>query len=166
MDQTARREKGRGVVRSLHMSELEAAGRARAKALQEADAQLERIARRLPAALQAGLSLSEIGRVTGVSRPTLYELRGRHSDEPGDIRFALLQLIATRGAVPVPKLAAEFGRPQAEYNAVLDGLIESGLIDQDVDDSSDPVEVLYVLTPNGYGTLEHWEFEDLEDGAP
>src|SRR3954451_16932134 len=98
----AQLEKARALVRALHLTELENAGAARAAALAQADAELQRIAARLPDALDAGISLSEIARVTGISRPTLYELRGRQSDSPRDLTLALLQLIGTRGAVPVP----------------------------------------------------------------
>jgi hypothetical protein len=55
IDREARlkREKGKATVRALHLSELEAAGAARARALAEADKQLDRVARLLPDALTA-----------------------------------------------------------------------------------------------------------------
>src|SRR4051794_1435705 len=115
--QCAQVEKARAAIRSLHLTELEDAGRARGAALERADAGLQRIAARLQDALEAGIGLTEIARVTGVSRPTLYELRGRHSDSPRDLTLALLQLIGTRGAVPAPNLSAGMGRPESEYRA-------------------------------------------------
>src|SRR5690242_19169579 len=90
--QTARqREKGGGVVRSLYAGEFESARNRRQDALREADAQLDRIARLLPEALAAGWKISEIARLTDVSRPTLYELRGRYTGSPRDLRLAVLQ---------------------------------------------------------------------------
>jgi hypothetical protein len=65
-------EKGKAVVRTLHLSELQDAGEARLSAIDRADVQREVICSLLPGALKAGLSLAEISRVTGVSRPTLY----------------------------------------------------------------------------------------------
>ena len=63
----AAREKARGVMRGLHLGALEEAGHARGAALEEADQQLQRIGRLLMDALDAGLTMAEIGRLTGVS---------------------------------------------------------------------------------------------------
>src|SRR5947208_54840 len=104
------REKRRATVRGLHLAELDDAGRARADALSRADEQLDRIARLLPDALRAGLTLTEIARVTGVSRPTLYELRGRYGEAASDVQLALLQSIATRGPLSVDDLFQHVGR--------------------------------------------------------
>src|SRR4051794_35533732 len=94
-----RREKGRAVVRALHVEQLEEAGTERHAALQAAEAHLDRIARLLPAALAAGLTLTEIARIAGVSRPTLYELRARYSDQPVDLSLGVLQALATNAAL-------------------------------------------------------------------
>jgi hypothetical protein len=160
----AQLEKARAAVRALHLTELEDAGRARVAALAQADSELQRIAARLPDALDAGISLSEIARVTGISRPTLYELRGRHSDSPRDLTLALLQLIGTRGAVPVPNLPAIMGRPESEYSAVLKSLISSDLIEYEIEEGPDGAEALYVLTAKGHALLEGWEFDSEGEG--
>jgi hypothetical protein len=152
------------MVRALHLGELENAGAARAVALAQAEAELQRIAARLPDALDAGISLSEIARVTGISRPTLYELRGRHSDSPRDLTLGLLQLIGTRGAVPVPNLSAVIGRPESEYSDVLESLISNDFIDYEIDEGPDGAEALYVLTGKGHGLLENWDFISQEEG--
>src|SRR5687768_12447410 len=94
-------ERGRAAVRALHLDNLEKAGADRAAALRLVDEHLDRIAQMLPLALQAGISLSEISRVTGVSRPTLYELRGRYADSPGDLELAVLQSVATGGPIGI-----------------------------------------------------------------
>ena len=69
-------------------------GAARELALLQAEQQLDRLARLLPNALAGGLSLAEISRVTGVSRPTLYELKARYDDSDADLRLAVLQAVA------------------------------------------------------------------------
>jgi transcriptional regulator with XRE-family HTH domain len=158
-------EKARAVVRALHLTELEQAGEARAAALAQAESELHRISARLEDALDAGISLTEIARVTGVSRPTLYDLLARLSDSPRDLSLALLQLIATKGSLPVSNLAAEMRRPEPEYRSVLDGLIGDGLVTYDVDESAERVEGQYVLTSKGYDLLDNWEFIDW-DKAP
>ena len=58
-------------------AELRGLGERRRAALAEAQAVLERVEELLPEALHAGISLSEIARLSGVSRPTLYALKER-----------------------------------------------------------------------------------------
>ncbi len=164
-DDDGRIEKGRALVRSLHLSELQAAGAARAVALHEADVQLDRIAKLLPDALAGGISLTEVSRVSGVSRPTLYDLRGRYSDSPRGLRLAILQAIASRGNVTPDDLAESVGGLAGEREQVLRDLRSQDLIELDFDD-----EPYYALTRGGFDVLEHWTFEDLEadrgvDGA-
>jgi transcriptional regulator GlxA family with amidase domain len=61
-------ETNRGVVLALHRSEFHAAGERRAEALRVADSEIDWIARLMPEALQAGFSMSELARLTGLSR--------------------------------------------------------------------------------------------------
>lgn len=157
-DDHGRIEKGRALVRTLHLSELQTAGAARAVALHEADVQLDRVARLLPDALAGGLSLTEISRVTGVSRPTLYELRGRYSDSPGDLRLAVLQAIASRGTLTPDALYELLGGRSPERETIVRDLQEQDIIDFEFDD-----EAFYVLTPGGFALLEHWAFEEMGD---
>ena len=145
-----KREKGKATVRALHLSELEAAGAARARALAEADKQLDRVARLLSDALSGGLSLSEIGRVAGVSRQTLDELRARYSDSDGDLRLAVLQSVAWMQPTTADEVAEHLGR---DVGDVAHRRMEDG------------DEIEFDLTAAGASTLDNWVFiEDLEPG--
>ena len=160
--QPRRRAQRVSAVRKLHLTELAAAGAARALALEEAEEQLDRVARRLPDALQAGLSLAEISRETGISRPTLYELRARYGESASDLRLAVLQTVATRGPAAVDDLVDHIGRAPREISGVLEELRSENLVDVDVVD--DPPIPLYDLTYDGNETLRRWHFqEDILD---
>jgi chromosome segregation and condensation protein ScpB len=160
-----KREKGKASVRALHLSELEAAGAARARALAEADKQLDRVARLLPDALSGGLSLSEIGRVAGVSRQTLYELRARYSDLDGDLRLAVLQSVAWMQPVTVDELAEHLGRDAGDISRTLSGFVSDDFVDVGSRRTEDGEEVEFDLTAAGASTLDNWVFiEDLEPG--
>jgi chromosome segregation and condensation protein ScpB len=151
-------EKGRALVRALHLSELEAAGTARTLALHEAEKQLDRVARLLPNAMQADISITEIARVTGVSRPTLYELQGRYGGSLADLRLGVLQTIALRQPIASEQLSLLFdGRPEVAHVVV--DLANEGLIDFDVEPTPDGDESILTVTPNGYEALERWDFE-------
>jgi hypothetical protein len=147
-------------VRALHESELQAAGAARAVALQEADQQLDRIARLLPDALAGGLTLSGVSQITGVSRPTLYQLRGRYSDSVGDVRFALLQTIAIRQPVLISDLCTQLARPESEVWKIAQEFVTDGSIELDIPHEGD--EPAFLLLAHGYETLETWEFAEDE----
>jgi hypothetical protein len=158
----AAQEKSRGVVRALHTAKLQAAGESRAAALREADRQLDLIARLLPDALTGGLNLTEIGRITGVSRPTLYELRARYRDSAGDLHLAVLQSLATRGTQELSDLAGHIGRPASDIRPVVESFVKQGFVDEEVEvDPPDKPRRLMWLTAKGEDLLEHWEFEDM-----
>jgi Homeodomain-like domain len=150
----------------LHARGLAEAGAARAIALEEADKQLDRIARLLHDALQGGVSMTEIARVTGISRQTLYELRGRYGDT-ADLRFAVLQSLATQGPSAAWRVAEHVGRPEAEVHALLAEFIDQGLAGWDLPDDVPFAggDFECYLTLQGLRALEEWSFTDeLEAG--
>jgi hypothetical protein len=175
-----REQKGRGIVRALHESELANAGAERADALRRAEYQLERIARLLPDALDAGLGMTEIAQLTGVSRPTLYELRARYSDSPRDLRLAVMQALLRRETSFPDALPGHLGRPMAEIRPVIDEFFEREWIEWDPE-SGEPRDLLpehgelpvvasdhdmrypYAVTMAGYEALEQWKFKDERD---
>jgi hypothetical protein len=172
------RQKGKGIVRALHESELANAGADRADALRRAEYQLDRIARLLPDALDAGLGMTEIAKLTGVSRPTLYELRARYSDSPRDLRLAVLQAVMRRETSFPDALPGHLGRPNEEIQPVIDEFVAKGWIEWDVD-SGEPRDLPddggrvfaindsdmvypYTVTLDGYEALERWKFDEEE----
>lgn len=147
-------ERRRALVRALNVSELREAGEARTAALEAAEAELERIGSLLPGALQAGLSLAEISRITGVSRPTLYELKARSAEVTQDLRLEVLQALAVAGAQAEDELASSLGRKTSQVRAMLTALSQRGWIVED----ADPASSRFSLTRDGEAALETWEF--------
>jgi hypothetical protein len=154
-----RTEKGKALVRQLHLSELQAAGAARDLALHAAEEQLNRIAKLLPDALEGGLTLAEISRITNVSRPTLYELRARYGGTAGDLRLAVLQLLARQGPMWQQEVIDAIGG-RDEAGGMLVELFQQDLVDvepgiEDPDRNTGPA---FELTGKGFETLENWTF--------
>jgi transcriptional regulator with XRE-family HTH domain len=157
-ERKVKQARGTAIVRSLHLRGLSDAGAARAAALTEAEQQLDRIARLLHDALDGGVLMSEIARATGVSRQTLYELKGRYGNTQ-DLRLAVLQALATGYEVSAEQLADHLGRPVEEVSSVLADLRKEGLADWDfsvVFDGTPGQEI----TAAGLQALEGWTFED------
>lgn len=152
-----RREKAKALVRDLHESELRAAGAARALALHQAEEQLERIARLLPDALDGGLTLTEIARITNVSRPTLYELRARYSGSASDLRFAVLQTLLNHGPLWGCEIRERLGGRDG-VGTMLSELLSEGLADLDPDiwDRDRDTGPAWELTGKGFEMLENW----------
>jgi DNA-binding MarR family transcriptional regulator len=109
--------------------------------------------------------LSEIGRVAGVSRQTLYELRARCSDLDGDLRLAVLQSVAWMQPVTVDELAEHLGRDAGDISRTLSGLVSEDFVDVGSRRTEDRDEVEFDLAAAGASTLDNWVFiEDLEPG--
>jgi DNA-binding MarR family transcriptional regulator len=156
-----RREQGKTLVRTMHLTELQAAGAARAAALHESEQHLDRIARVLPDALNAGISLAEIARNTGVSRQTLYELKARYGD--GDIHLAVLQAIATRQPVSIKELAEWLSRSSRDTKRIVDDYVNGGLVDWVIVPGDDSDDYLCLNAVGSDYLAEWWSTRDPED---
>jgi len=158
-------EESRANVRALYVSQLEAAGGARAKALREADDYVDRIARLMPDALTSGLSLTDVARITGVSRPTLYQLRARYGESHTHLRLAILQAISSSDGSLAAVLRA-LGRPEGEAWPVLRDLVDADVLEVEPIEAEDGPHPGFLLTPKGHDVID-WliELED-EDAAP
>lgn len=153
-------------MRALHRSEIQAAGDARALALHQAEEQLDRIARRIPEALASGLSVTEIARISKLSRPTIYELRGRYSASEGDLNFAVLSSVARLQPVTGGEISQAIGRDVKVVSGVLSHLESSGYVSWDVEEEEDRVVQHWTLTSHGFGYLEAWEWQsEAEEGG-
>jgi len=171
-----KRQKRMGVLRGIHEAELEAAGAARTAAVTHAEEELDRIARLLPDAVNAGIGMTEIARLTGVSRPTLYELRGRYSDEPRDLRIAVLQALMSYETSFQSELVDYLGRTAEEIKQIIDDFASRGWIEWDFEgqrpagvldretgewiETDGPKETPWSITRAGDEALEDWQFED------
>jgi AcrR family transcriptional regulator len=156
-----RKEKGRELVRSAYVAELQAAGAARAVALHEAEEQLDRIAKVLEDARGAGLSMSDIARITGVSRQTLYELKGRYGSTE-DLGLAVLAVVATSGAITLDALADELGRGRSEVEGVVKSYLDGHLIEETVFLDAEGEDAL-AITEIGEAALLDWTFPEAKD---
>jgi transposase-like protein len=149
------------VIRSVHLRGLSEAGAARTAALAEADKQLDRIARLLHDALQGGVSVSEISRVTGVSRQTLYELRARYGDTR-DLRLAVLQGLLMQVAATVQSLAEDLKRPESEITPIVEEYAEKGFVSE----TPSPEGWTFGMTRAGLKALQEWAAADDPTSEP
>jgi hypothetical protein len=152
-------EESRANARAVYVSQLEAAGGARVQALREADDQLDRIARILADAVNAGLSLTDVARITGVSRPTLYQLRARYGDSHADLRMAILQAVADAGCASLGQLVETLGRPQGDLWPVLRDYVETGAVELEPSDDEEP-QPTFSLTEKGDVLLQYRQFQE------
>ncbi len=161
------REKARGALRALYLGEAASLGQRRSNALREAEEQLDKLARLLPNAVDAGIGIAELARAADVSRPTLYQLKARYSDDPGDLRLAVLQ--ATLRGGTAQEIADHLRRPVDEVDALLREFEETDWVGWDMETDKDGSHLMaWHLSLAGLKALEGWTFDpryDARDGS-
>jgi hypothetical protein len=155
------REKARGALRALYLGEVASIGRRRSDALREADDQLDKLAKLLTNAVDAGIGIAEIARASDVSRPTLYQLKARYSEDPGDLRLAVLG--ATLDGGTADEIADRLRRSRDEVEALLRDFEDKDWVGWDVGSSEEGDEMIWHLTGRGLGALEEWTFDPAAD---
>lgn len=148
----AKKRRGKAVLQTLHARELEEAGAARQAALDEAEVQLDRIGELLPGALSAGLSISEIARLTGVSRPTLYELQ-RRSGGARDLDLEVLAAVSAAGPQSESELSESLDVPEAGVRPITKRLISKGWLER----LEGARGTLFAATDDGSAAVETWD---------
>lgn len=109
------------MLQVLHRNELSESGRRLMAGREETQRELRRIATILPAARYAGLTMAEISRLTGLSRPTLYSLEKRRGTGERDITIAILGALGGMGPQTSEQLA---GVIKIAEDAVAEALAE------------------------------------------
>jgi Homeodomain-like domain len=156
------REGGRANVRASYVSLLEATGEARAEALREADGHLDRIARLLRDALSVGLSVTDVARITGVSRPTLYQLRARYGKSHTELRLAVLQAVSS-GHQSLKDIVRALGRPEADLWPILTDFVDAGAFVLDPFENEEGTQAAFFLTDKGELILDVLLMEEDAD---
>ncbi len=144
----------------IYREELTRAGEARQAALEQAEAELRRVAQLLPGATEAGLAVTEIARLADLSRPTVYQLLRDSGAEPDLSAAALAALVDS------PHTASELSETLGLSRSALDSLIH-GLVEADWAEALKPAEpgsaVAFAATDAGEQALIDWEFPEEVD---
>lgn len=104
-DRDRRARNSRLALQVLHRRELSDSGRRIKDSRDAAQHELDRIAAFLPGARHAGMTMSEISQLTGLSRPTLYELKNRNGTGEPDVTLSLLSALGGLGPQTAEQLA-------------------------------------------------------------
>jgi transcriptional regulator with XRE-family HTH domain len=102
-DQRARTS--RLALQVLHRRELAESGRRIKAGREDNQRELRRIASFLPGARHAGLTMTEISELTGMSRPTLYQLQTGKAGDDRDPTVTLLNALGGLGPQTAEQLA-------------------------------------------------------------
>jgi hypothetical protein len=106
-------QRGVGANQALYRHELGHAAASRQEQLKRAEDASRRIAELLPGARQAGLSIAEISRLTGYSRPTLYRLLAEarpQQDLAAEFQRLAEELKSASAQIGHPALRDEFAK--------------------------------------------------------
>ena len=148
-------------MRAIYLGEAASIGVRRAEALRVAEEELDKLARLLPNAIDAGISISEIARVADVSRPTLYELRARYSENWRYVLLGVLQ--ATLAGGSSGEIAERIGRPLSQVEALLGQLEDQDFVfSEDVEYPEGEKGWIWRMSMKGLTALEEWTFDENE----
>ena len=117
---------------------------------------MEAVELQLPAAVAAGLSVTQIAELTGLSRQKIYELRDRHEPSAGDLATQILVRLAAEGAQSLDDLQGGLGvRDETAARRVLDALLLRGAVRPAITqyEGGSPDE-WFLITPLGEAELE------------
>ncbi len=125
-DQRARNS--RLAFQVLHRHELTESGLRIREGREATQRELERIAAFLPGARHAGLTMSEISQLTGLSRPTLYQLQNGHSTDQQDVTRAVLSALGGLGPQTADQLFGVTKIAEAIVAKALEDLVARELV--------------------------------------
>jgi transcriptional regulator with XRE-family HTH domain len=100
-DLRRQRERSRGLLLAATRHALAELGDELVEAHRAEESALDAVAHYLPGALAAGLSVSDVAELTGLSRQKIYELRRRHTFAEDEASSRVLVQLAAGGPQPV-----------------------------------------------------------------
>jgi hypothetical protein len=104
-ERNRRARNSRLALQVLHRRELQECGRRINESRDATQREVDRIATFLPGARHAGITMSEISQLTGLSRPTLYELQNRSRVGEPDLARVVLSVLGGLGPQTTEQLA-------------------------------------------------------------
>jgi len=105
-ERNRRAHNSRLTLQVLHRRELAECGRRIKAGREQTQCELKRIAAFLPGARHAGITMAEISQLTGLSRPTLYQLQsGQAADGDREVTISVLSALGGLGPQTSEQLA-------------------------------------------------------------
>jgi hypothetical protein len=123
-----RARNSRLALQVLHRKELSESGRRIQEGRESAQRELDRVAAFLPGARHAGMTMSEISQLTGLSRPTLYELQSRSGSGERDLTLPILSALGGLGPQTTEQLAGAMKLAEGVVAKAVEDLIARELV--------------------------------------
>lgn len=158
--------KSRALVLALHRQTLEEAGERIAAAQGQLDTEISRIGVQIAGAVGAGMRISEIAQLTGLSRQKLYELRDRHMGEIDELDMRTLAQLGASGALPIARVSDQLQVANAHVEVVVRELEEKEFVKPLMSSyEGGRQETFFKLTPAGEEALERWMLDSRLEPA-
>ncbi len=118
--------KSRAVTGALIRQALESAGQRIREAQRDLDRELARIGRNVAGAQAAGISISDVAEMTGLSRQKIYELRDRHGAGMEELSYRILAQLAAGGAQSAEQLAGSLKQDPGPVQSAVGEMLAEG----------------------------------------
>lgn len=151
--------KSRALVLALHRQALAEAGEKIATAQAEVDDELARVGAQVAGAISAGMRITEIAELTGLSRQKIYELRERYRGNPEDVNMQVLAQLGASGALTSTQIAGQLNLDTHQAEAAVGALEAAGVVKPLMSTYQGGSEETYFkITSDGEERLERWMF--------
>lgn len=164
-DETRRGQaRGKALAAGLTREALDDAGRRIRAAQEHLEREINRVGIHVAGALAAGVRISEISELTGLSRQKVYELRDRFKGVDDQLPHRVAAQLAAAGALSADQLADQLGHAQGAMEAVVANLLQQHWVKPLITEYEGGSNVtFYKLDEAGEEALERWLIEGGEE---
>lgn len=160
------RNRARALLAGLSREALEVAGDRIQAAQDQLDEEIDRVAIHVAGAVNAGIPMSEIAKLTGLSRQKLYELKKRGGGDRDDLPYRALAVLAGAGALDSGQLASNLEVDADEIEPVVRSLLTQGWVRPLITQYQGGASMtLLKLAEPGEAALEDWLLSGLGNEA-
>ena len=150
----------------MHRGALEEAGEKIVMTQSQLDSVIGRVGVQIAGAVGAGMKISEIAELTGLSRQKIYELRDRYRGDLEDLNMRALAQLGASGALTISQVSSQLSVVEPRVASAIEELERGGLVKPLMSSYEGGETVTYFkITPPGAEALERWMLDPEKEPA-
>jgi hypothetical protein len=160
------KSRSRAWMQALYRQNLADAGESIKTAENQLDTQLKRVGTLIDGSIAAGIRVSEIAEITGLSRQKIYDLRDRQRPDEEDLNMRILARLGAAGALTVSQLSGELRVAEEPVAAEMTDLERQHLVSPLMSSyEGGHSETHFKISTKGAVAVERWMLEPGQEPA-